>query len=62
MTWIVRKTRKDETSGYSYHHGKNVWGPWNERITYTSQAKAKADVDISYIWDDANLTVTAVKE
>jgi len=62
MTWIVRKTRKDETGGYIYHHGKNVWGPWNERITYTSQAKAKADVDISYIWDDANFTVTAIKE
>lgn len=62
MTWIVRKTRKDETSGYSYHHGKNVWGPWNERITYTSQAKAKAE---NFIWDkkiSSGWDTTAVNE
>ena len=62
MSWIVRRTRKDNSGGWVYHHGKNVWGPYNDRTTYTSQAKAKADEDIAPVWDDANFTVTAIKE
>tara|TARA_B100000902_G_C26509800_1_gene528018 strand:- start:118 stop:306 length:189 start_codon:yes stop_codon:yes gene_type:complete len=62
MTWIVRKTRADNSSGFVYHHGENVWGPWGNRLTYTSQAKAKADSDIAYVWEDANVTVNAIKE
>ena len=62
MTWIVRRTRKDNSGGFVYHHGENVWGPYNDRIKYTSQAKAKADEDIAPVWDDANFTVTAIKE
>jgi len=62
MTWIVRKTKKDESAGFLYHHGANVWGNWGNRVTYTSQAKAKADADILPIWEDLNETVSAIKE
>ena len=62
MSWIVRKTTKDESTGFLYHHGANVWGNWGNRTTYTSQAKAKAE---NYIWEKkttAGWDVTAVNE
>ena len=62
MSWIVRKTTKDETTGFLYHHGTNVWGNWGNRTKYTSQAKAKAE---NFIWSKkttAGWDVTAVKE
>tara|TARA_B100000214_G_C23465402_1_gene400273 strand:- start:200 stop:388 length:189 start_codon:yes stop_codon:yes gene_type:complete len=62
MSWIVRKTTKDESTGFLYHHGANVWGNWGNRSKYTSQAKAKADPDILPVWEDANLDVVAIKE
>tara|TARA_B000000609_G_C24151344_1_gene337532 strand:- start:918 stop:1106 length:189 start_codon:yes stop_codon:yes gene_type:complete len=62
MSWIVRRTKANNSSGFIYHHGDNVWGNWASRKTYTSQAKAKADAGISHIWEDANYTVTAIKE
>ena len=46
--------------GTVYYKGDNRWTEtYADRITYTSQAKAKAE---NYIWGKSNWDVTAVNE
>ena len=46
--------------GTVYYKGNNCWTEnFNERSTYTSQAKAK---EVDYIWGRSKWDVTAVNE
>ena len=46
--------------GTVYYKGDNRWTEtYADRVTYTSQAKAKAE---SYIWEKPSWDVTAVNE
>ena len=62
MVWHIKKTSMI-SSDIVYYKGNNCWTEdFNERSTYTSQAKAKEE---NYIWDKKNSNkwdVTAVNE
>tara|TARA_B100000427_G_C15238031_1_gene476456 strand:+ start:311 stop:499 length:189 start_codon:yes stop_codon:yes gene_type:complete len=62
MSWHIKKTSM--IGGDTYYKGDNRWSQnFDDRKTYTSQAKAKADTP--YIWTkktDSGWDVTAVKE
>ena len=48
MAWHIKKT-SIISSDIVYYKGNNSWtATYNDRSTYTSQAKAKAE---NYIWD-----------
>ena len=59
MVWHIKKT--SIMSSYTvYYKGNNCWTEdFDERSTYTSQAKAKAE---DYIWGRSKWDVTAVNE
>ena len=61
MAWHIKKTSMMESAGTVYYKGNNSWtATYDDRSTYTSQAKAE-----SYIWEKkttANWDVTAVNE
>ena len=63
MAWHIKKTSMMESVGTVYYKGDNSWtANYNNRSTYTSQAKAKAE---NYIWDkktNNGWDVTAVNE
>ena len=63
MAWHIKKTSMMESVGTVYYAGNNRWtSTYEDRTTYTSQAKAKAE---SYIWekvDTASWDVTTVNE
>ena len=65
MVWHIKKTSMMTASGVGtvYYKGDNRWTEtYADRITYTSQAKAKAE---KYIWEKkitAGWDVTAVNE
>ena len=65
MVWHIKKTSMMTASGGGtvYYKGDNRWTEtYANRVTYTSQAKAKAE---DYIWDKVNTAswdVTAVNE
>ena len=68
MVWHIRKTKKDETSGFQYYQGDDSkspsgnpepWGAFGTRATYTSQAKAKAS---NCDFDQLGWTISAVNE
>ena len=49
MVWHIKKTSILGDSRTIYYKGNNSWtATYNDRSTYTSQAKAKAE---NYIWD-----------
>ena len=62
MAWHIKKT-SIISSDVVYYKGNNSWtATYDDRSTYTSQAKAKA---VDYIWDKkstAGWDVTAVNE
>ena len=62
MAWHIKKT-SIISSDIVYYKGNNSWtATYNDRSTYTSQAKAKAE---NYIWDKKTSNgwdVTAVNE
>ena len=62
MVWHIKKT-SIISSDIVYYKGNNSWtATYNDRSTYTSQAKAKAE---NYIWDKKvsnGWDVTAVNE
>ena len=62
--WYIKKTSMlGSTVGTVYYKGDNRWTEtYDDRTTYTSQAKAKAE---NYIWEkktSAGWDVTAVNE
>ena len=63
MVWHIKKTSIMSSAGVVYYKGNNCWTEdFEERSTYTSQAKAKAE---GYIWtknNTSNWDVTAVNE
>ena len=63
MAWHIKKTSMMESVGTVYYAGNNHWTTtYEDRVTYTSQAKAKAE---NYIWDKKTSNgwdVTAVNE
>ena len=60
MVWHIKKTSIISSAGTVYYIGNNCWTEdFNERSTYTSQAKAKAE---DYIWGRSKWDVTAVNE
>ena len=59
MVWHIKKTSMI-SSDIVYYKGNNCWTEdFNERSTYTSQAKAKEE---DYIWGRSKWDVTAVNE
>ena len=49
MAWHITKTSMMTSAGTVYYAGSNRWtSTYADRLTYTSQAKAKAE---TYIWD-----------
>ena len=62
MVWHIKKTSFVGTNTV-YYMGENKWTAlYEDRILYSSQAKAKAE---NYIWDKkkvSNWDVTAVNE
>jgi len=59
MVWHIKKT-SILGSDVVYYKGNNCWTEdFNERSTYTSQAKAKEE---DYIWGRSKWDVTAVNE
>tara|TARA_B100001057_G_scaffold273160_1_gene273481 strand:+ start:195 stop:395 length:201 start_codon:yes stop_codon:yes gene_type:complete len=64
MVWHIKKT-SFITSRPVYYKGNNSWSEtYVDRVTYTSQAKAKAE-EQKYIWDkkdNSGWDVTAVNE
>ena len=59
MVWHIKKT-SIISSDTVYYKGNNSWTEdFEERSTYTSQAKAKAE---DYIWGRSKWDVTAVNE
>jgi len=62
MVWHIKKT-SIISSDIVYYKGNNSWtATYDDRSTYTSQAKAKAE---NYIWDkntSAGWDCTAVNE
>jgi len=63
MVWHIKKTSIMASAGVVYYKGNNSWTEdFEERSTYTSQAKAKAE---DYIWGKKTSNkwdVTAVNE
>ena len=64
MVWHIKKTSMFGSAvGTVYYKGDNRWTEtFADRVTYTSQAKAKA---VDYIWEKkttAGWDVTAVNE
>ena len=63
MVWNIKKTSIMSSAGVVYYKGNNTWTEdFEERSTYTSQAKAKAE---TYIWDKKTTNgwdLTAVNE
>ena len=63
MVWHIKKTSILSSVGVVYYKGNNTWTEnFDERSTYTSQAKAKAE---DYIWGKKSTNkwdVTAVNE
>ena len=63
MVWHIKKTSIMSSAGVVYYKGNNSWTEdFEERSTYTSQAKAKAE---DYIWGKKTgngWDVTAVNE
>ena len=63
MVWHIKKTSILSSAGVVYYKGNNCWTEdFNERSTYTSQAKAKQE---DYIWAKKTgngWDVTAVNE
>ena len=63
MVWHIKKTSIMASAGVVYYKGDNTWTDnFEERSTYTSQAKAKAE---DYIWGKKSTNkwdVTAVNE
>ena len=63
MVWHIKKTSIMASAGIVYYKGNNSWTEnFEERSTYTSQAKAKAE---DYIWGKKSSNkwdVTAVNE
>ena len=63
MVWHIKKTSIMSSAGVDYYKGNNCWTEdFEERSTYTSQAKAKEE---DYIWGKKtsnNWNVTAVNE
>ena len=63
MVWHIKKTSIMASAGVVYYKGNNCWTEdFEERSTYTSQAKAKEE---DYIWGKKtsnNWNVTAVNE
>ena len=64
MVWHIKKTSMFGSAvGIVYYKGDNRWTEtFADRVTYTSQAKAKAE---NYIWEKkttAGWDVTAVNE
>ena len=65
MVWHIKKTSMMTSAGVGtvYYKGDNRWTEtYANRVTYTSQAKAKA---VDYIWEKkttAGWDVTAVNE
>ena len=65
MAWHIKKTSVmgNDAVGTVYYKGNNSWTEiYENRATYTSQAKAKAE---NYIWEKkttAGWDVTAVNE
>ena len=65
MVWHIKKTSVmgNDAVGTVYYKGNNSWTEiYENRATYTSQAKAKA---VDYIWEKkttAGWDVTAVNE
>ena len=59
MVWHIKKT-SILGSDKVYYKGNNCWTEdFDERSTYTSQAKAK---EVDYIWGRSKWDVTAVNE
>ncbi len=59
MVWHIKKT-SILGSDVVYYKGNNCWTEdFDERSTYTSQAKAKEE---DYIWGRSKWDVTAVNE
>ena len=59
MVWHIKKTSMMGVRTV-YYKGDNRWTEtYADRVTYTSQAKAKAE---SYIWEKPSWDVTAVNE
>ena len=59
MVWHIKKT-SIISSDTVYYKGNNSWTEdFEERSTYTSQAKAKAE---DYIWGRNKWDVTAIDE
>ena len=59
MVWHIKKT-SILGSDTVYYKGDNHWTEdFDERSTYTSQAKAK---EVNYIWGRSKWDVTAVNE
>ena len=57
MVWHIKKT-SIMSSDTVYYKGNNCWTEnFEERSTYTSQAKAK---EVDYIWGRSKWDVTAV--
>ena len=63
MAWHIKKTSMMSSAGTVYSAGSNRWtSTYADRVTYTSQAKAKAE---NYIWDKKTSNgwdLTAVNE
>ena len=64
MVWHIKKSSMMGSSvGTVYYAGNNHWtATYEDRVTYTSQAKAKAE---NYIWDkktNNGWDLTAVNE
>ena len=65
MAWHIKKTSMmgSDAVGTVYYKGNNSWTEiYENRVTFTSQAKAKA---VDYIWEKkttAGWDVTAVNE
>ena len=59
MAWHIKKT-SIIGSDTVYYKGNNSWtATYNDRSTYTSQAKAK---EVDYIWGRSKWDVKAVNE
>ena len=63
MVWHIKKTSMMSSVGTVYYKGNNCWTEdFEQRNTYTSQAKAKEE---DYIWEAKTVKgwdVTAVNE
>ena len=63
MVWHIKKTSIMASAGVVYYKGNNCWTEdFEQRNTYTSQAKAKEE---DYIWGKKSTNkwdVTAVNE